>query len=135
MGSKKAGGRWNSPGLPVVYCAGSPALAVFESFVHLPADQRSPDGLPLMVLLAIDVPDEAVASNLVGLTAKMDIPACRGLGDAWLDAGSSLGLRVESTIVPFEANVLLNVRHPAMGSVAVASRHDYRFDPRLIQLR
>ena len=62
-GASLWGGRWNSPGRPVVYCAGSPALAILESFVHLPGDQRSPEALPLMLLLTIDIPnDEAVSS-------------------------------------------------------------------------
>jgi RES domain-containing protein len=34
-GAERHGGRWNSPGLPVVYLAGQSALAVLEVRVHL----------------------------------------------------------------------------------------------------
>ncbi len=34
-GAKRVGGRWNTPGRPVVYMAESIALAILENLVHL----------------------------------------------------------------------------------------------------
>lgn len=131
-GARLYGGRWNSPGLPMVYCAGSPSLAILETFVHLPAEQRSPADLPLMILLTIDVPDEAVSpSDEVLRPGLVDEAESRLLGDAWLRSGSSLAMVVRSAVVPFEINVLLNPAHPDMRRVVVASRDEYRFDPRM----
>jgi len=57
-GARLAGGRWNSPGTALIYCASSPALAALESWVHLPITMRVRDGLPLLVLVSVFVPDE-----------------------------------------------------------------------------
>ncbi len=61
-GARRLGGRWNTPGRPLVYAASSAALAVLEVRVHL---DLPPELLPSdYVLLAIDLDDlpaEAVA--------------------------------------------------------------------------
>ena len=38
-GARKFGGRWNSPGTPVVYLAGSTSLAILEMLVRLNAPE------------------------------------------------------------------------------------------------
>ncbi|MGH7535750.1 MAG: RES family NAD+ phosphorylase, partial [Gemmatimonadales bacterium] len=37
-GARRAGGRWNSPGVPVVYTSGTLSLAVLELLVHTDRD-------------------------------------------------------------------------------------------------
>ena len=55
-GARRHGGRWNSPGLPMVYLAEHPALAVLAVRVHL---DLPPDLLPDdYVLMRVDLPDE-----------------------------------------------------------------------------
>ena len=60
-GARRFGGRWNSPGRPVVYLADHPALAAFEVRVHLdlPFELLPSD----YVLMRVDVPDPHQASN------------------------------------------------------------------------
>ena len=36
MGAKLYGGRWNSKGIPLIYCSESRALAYAEVAIHLP---------------------------------------------------------------------------------------------------
>src|SRR5437764_448299 len=38
-GAKKFGGRWNSPGIPAIYLAGSTSLAILEMLVHLQSQE------------------------------------------------------------------------------------------------
>ena len=54
-GARLFGGRWNPPGHPCVYTAGSRALAVLEMLVHLTGRSRT---LPYR-LLTIEVPDDS----------------------------------------------------------------------------
>ena len=118
------GGRWNTPGRPMVYTAQSPSLPVLEVLVHLdlplglmPDDHR---------LLAIDVPDGAPMETLAATPA--DIRACQTTGDDFLIRGASLALIAPSVLVSLDNNV----RHVAMANIRVISNDPFSFDPRLI---
>lgn len=131
-GARLWGGRWNSPGRPMVYAAASPSLAVLEVLVHLdlPAELIPDD----MVLLTIKVPDDAAFELIADIrqSAETQTDACRQAGDAFLEAGSALGLKVRSMVVPQETNLLLNVRHADMARVTVVASEPFAFDPRLL---
>lgn len=128
-GARLVGGRWNSPGLAAVYCAGSPALAVLEVFVNLPDELRQTGLLPPYRIIALDLPGDADLSTVdAAVVASVDQ---RAAGDAWLASRLSLGLRVPSVIVPQEHNVVLNPAHPDMAAVSVALDEPFRFDTRL----
>lgn len=132
-GAKASGGRWNSPGVAVVYASESIALALHETVVHL----RS-SGLPLnRYLVRIEVPD-AVWQARRSLTAPPvgwdvephGVPGVRA-GDSWLKSASSALLTVPSVVVPEECNVLINPAHPdAAGLTAVMVRR-WGYDARL----
>lgn len=135
-GARLWGGRWNSPGRPMVYAAASPSLAVLEVLVHLdlPAELIPDD----MVLLTIKVPDDAVLEPIGDIRQSAqtqtdtDTDACRQAGDAFLEAGTALGLKVRSIVVPQETNLLLNVRHADMARVTIVASEPFAFDPRLL---
>jgi RES domain-containing protein len=121
-GARLFGGRWNSPGRPVVYLAEHPALAALEVRVHLdlpfellPADY---------VLMCVVVQDAAVEVA----TAATDTVAA---GDAWLAKAACAALRVASVLVPHSWNVLLNPRHSDAAAAAIREVEPFRFDPRL----
>lgn len=54
-GARRWGGRWNSPGTPIVYTASSSALAVLESLVARDEEDAPED----LILASIRVPDDA----------------------------------------------------------------------------
>jgi RES domain-containing protein len=120
------GGRWNSPGRPLVYAASSAALAVLEVRVHL---DLPPDLLPDdYMLLTIDLDDLAVET--VG-----EMPTDpRVFGDTWLAGLRTPILRVPSTIVAESPNLLLDPRHPTAGTARIVARRGFAFDPRLWSL-
>lgn len=133
-GARLWGGRWNSPGRPMVYAAASPSLAVLEVLVHLdlPAELIPDD----MVLLTVKLPDDAMFEAIVDMRQSAEpqtyTDACRQEGDAFLKAGTALGLKVRSIVVPQETNLLLNVRHADMARVTVVASEPFAFDPRLL---
>jgi RES domain-containing protein len=122
-GARRYGGRWNSPGQPVVYAAASAALAVLEARVHLdlPPELLPEDYLLLTIDLG-DIPIEVVATFL-------DSP--EAFGDAWLRAQRTPVLQVPSFIVPESFNLLLNPQHPLAIFVTVTQRLRFSFDRRL----
>jgi RES domain-containing protein len=124
-GARRLGGRWNSPGRPVVYCAEHPALAALEVRVHLdlpfellPADY---------VLMHVGLPDHAAIS----LDAIP--PETVREGDVWLTGARSAALRVPSVLIPHAWNILLNPLHPDAGQARVIAIEPFGFDPRLWQ--
>ena len=128
-GARLAGGRWNSPGIPVVYCSSSPALAALEALVNIPRLKRRAGEMQPLVAVALEVDEAAIADPVLPVT--QDMSTSRQIGDTWLRSATSLGLLVPSRVIPLERNVLLNPRHPAMAEVRVTVTDPFVFDDRL----
>jgi RES domain-containing protein len=128
-GARLAGGRWNSPGLPVVYCSSSLALAALEALVNIPRLRRRAGELQPLIAVALEVDEAAIVDP--GFPRTQHVAVSRAAGDAWLRSASSLGLSVPSRIIPLERNVLLNPRHPGMAEVTVTLTEPFVFDDRL----
>lgn len=121
-GARLAGGRWNSPGYPLVYLADHPALAVLEVRARLDVPLSIlPDD---HVLLAVDLPDDQQAVERMPDLAS-------DVGDAWLASARSAVLRVPSVMVPRTSNFLLNPLHPRAAEARIVETILFRFDPRL----
>ena len=131
-GARLWGGRWNSPGVAMVYCASSLALAALETLVHLPPAMRRNGALPQLLAVALDLPDDTIMTlDLAGLPPNYGIPDFRAVGDAWIKARKSLGLRVPSRVIAPEMNVVVNPAHLDMARVIVAGMEVFVFDDRL----
>jgi RES domain-containing protein len=119
-GARRFGGRWNSPGRPMVYLADHPALAALEVRVHLdlPFDLLPAD----YVLMRVDIPEPASLDP-----ATTTIKA----GNAWLATASSATVRVPSVLVPHAWNLLVNPRHQGSARAETLSIEPFGFDPRL----
>lgn len=131
-GARRAGGRFNSPGSPVIYTSESLALAQLEILVNLPTDRL----LASYVAFRADLPDGKVATlgreELPENWREAPAPRpVRRLGDRWLESGRSLALRVPSAVVPAESNVLINPRHRAFEEIEVHGPVDPEIDDRL----
>ncbi len=132
-GAQLYGGRWNPPGKPVVYLATSISLAILEIMVHLQSSLL----LQAYTLLSIDVPDEMLPSlDTSALNTDWKDPSppdsTQNLGEAWLLAGESVGLRVPSVIVPSEFNAIMNPQHADFAALLETVKTEAMiFDPRL----
>jgi RES domain-containing protein len=131
-GAKTTGGRWNSKGTPMLYCATNIALATLET-VH----SLSTGGLPFnRYLVRIDMPDDVWERRrtLDPLPGGWDaIPAgisARAAGDAWIAAAASALLLVPSVIVPDEYNVLINPQHGDATAIVATTVRRWTYDPR-----
>jgi RES domain-containing protein len=131
-GARLYGGRWNSPGVLVVYVAESQSLAVLEVLVHLDSSAL----LEKYVFLEVDFEASLVIdldrSSLPKNWQSDPVPeAVQAICDRWVLSGDSAVLRVPSVLVPGESNFLLNPRHSDFGKVGVSRPLAFRFDPRL----
>ena len=135
-GARVFGGRWNSPGLPVVYTAGSHSLAALEMLVHLDADEL----LNYYMLATVEIDASLVKVFDVSLFPRNwreePPPAkAKAIGDAWLKGRESAVLELRSAIIPSESVFLLNPRHEDFAKLRPGKFELFRFDPRLSKRR
>jgi RES domain-containing protein len=132
-GARRAGGRWNRRGTPVVYASQSISLAALELLVHadpafLPGD---------LVAIAADVPDALSVESIEIADLPRDwrrYPAPESLADRgteWTRAGRTAVLSVPSAVVPQERNYLLNPAHPDFRRIRTGKPEPFDFDGRL----
>jgi RES domain-containing protein len=134
-GASLEGGRWNAPGSPMVYTAGSAALAALEMLVHLGRGAT----LPAYVLIACAFDDTLVSrldrSRLPAHWRSYPAPPeLQLLGGEWLKRGTSPVLEVPSAVIPGEPNYLLNPRHRDFASITLSPPEPFEFDLRLLRL-
>jgi RES domain-containing protein len=127
------GGRWNLPGMALLYTAEQRAMALLETLVHLPVEDLPDD----MYLMTLEVPDDTsreilTPDDLPADWQRLSMPQPTAtIGHAWLQSGSSLSLQVPSVVVPQERNLLLNPAHPEFIRVRLLDAQPFHFDERL----
>lgn len=131
-GARLYPGRWNPPGVPVVYASQSLALATLEVLVHLDFRHAPPSQHGFV----IEVPD-----SLIETLDEATLPPhwrdhrhrseTQAIGGAWATSLRSPALRVPSVLVPDEKNVVLNPRHPAFPKLTIGGPIIVPLDGRL----
>lgn len=126
------GGRWNSPGIAMVYTAGSVSLATLELLVHL----GNTSLLPSFSTCPVDFDD-----SLVELLDLATLPpdwnqspaptSLQPIGDDWISRASSVVLRVPSAVIANKHNYLINPAHTDFEKLAIGSMEALKLDPRL----
>ena len=135
-GARLYGGRWNSPGVAIVYTATLLSLALLEQLVHV-----NPEELPdTFRAFAIELPDDVLPDVAELDVVPDDRAACRQYGDSWAKSQRSGAVVVPSAVVAprlqpgniltQERNVLLNPRHSSVGRWRVTET-SFRVDERL----
>ena len=131
-GAKKWGGRWNSPGIPVIYTSYSISLSLLELLIY----QSSYEEIVVNRLMHIEVPDRAfqsISADSLKLNWQNDIDYCRFIGNEFLQTKKSPMLKVPSAIIPDECNILINPVHAVFGKCALNSSGIFEFDTRLFK--
>lgn len=131
-GARAYGGRWNLPGVPMVYAAQTRALAALESLAHYAGAERR----IAFVIFEIDIPEPLmlrVETSSLPPNWRSDEPgsSTQAIGSEWQRGGRSAALVVPSVLVPQEFCVLLNPEHPDTDKVMVRYPEAFSFDPRL----
>ena len=135
-GARLYGGRWNNPGVAIVYTAESQSLAALEMVVHLDSTA---------LLLSYVVIQVSINESFILTVAPPELPRnwrtdpppmrVRELGDAWVRSGKSAVLKVPSATLPAEHNFLLNPHHPDFLKISIGKPSSFQFDARLARHR
>jgi RES domain-containing protein len=133
-GARVAGGRWNSPGTPVVYTSQSAALAALELLVHL--------GRGSILLAYVLIPctfGGAFVTRLDRIRLPKNWrsypapPELQLIGDEWAKSGMSAVMEVPSAVIEADSNYLLNPHHRDFQAIRVMNPQPFELDLRLLK--
>jgi RES domain-containing protein len=134
QGARRFGGRWNSPGVPMVYSSSSLALAAMELFVHLEPNQQPDDLVSIAALLPEGEPAMRLEpSKLPSRWWSDNFKPLRVIGDKWIHENKSLAIEVPSAALRMEWNVLVNPQHPAITEIKIEKPQPFNFDARMFR--
>lgn len=133
-GARVEGGRWNSPGTPMVYTSQSAALAALELLVHLGRGSI----LSAYVLIPCTFNDALLYRLDRGRLPKNwrsypAAPELQLIGDEWAKSDTSAVLEVPSAVIDTDSNYLLNPTHPGFQTISVMDPQPFEFDLRLLK--
>ena len=117
-GARQLGGRWNSVGMPAVYCAETSSLAALEILVHVAGEDWPPHSI-----LDINIPDALIVEP-TGATDDT-----RAAGDELL--ARWLAIAVPSAVNALERTVVINPEHPEFDKIRVGGIRPFLLDQRL----
>jgi RES domain-containing protein len=117
-GARQLGGRWNSVGVPAVYCAETSSLAALEILVHLAGEDWPPHSI-----LDIEIPDELIVEP------RGSTDDTRSAGDELLK--DSLAFAVPSAVNGLERTVVINPEHPDFDQIKAGKIRPFVLDQRL----
>ena len=134
LGARRFGGRWNSPGVPMVYSSSSLALAAIELFVHLEPNLQPDDLVSIAATLPAGEPAQRLEpGQLPPAWWSDDFRPLRAIGDNWIHDKSSLAVEVPSAALRMEWNVLVNPLHPRVAEIKVEEPQPFNFDARMFR--
>jgi|SRR5690348_10900387 RES domain-containing protein len=132
-GARRYGGRWNSPGVRVVYVSEHQAAAALEVFVHnrpfFPNEKFKAFHLEWPDTLTEIFPAKSLPPNWRVHPPPMET---REIGDRWIMERRSAILALPSAVSPADTNFLLNPEHPDFKRVRIAAPIEFSFDSRLL---
>jgi RES domain-containing protein len=132
-GPWRYGGRWNSPGVRVVYVSEHQSTAAFEVFANrvpfILGEKYKAFRLEWPDNLTEIFPVEKLPGNW-----RISPPPVETMviGDRWIKEERSAILALSSAISPADTNFLLNPEHPDFKRIRIAPPVDYNFDSRLL---
>lgn len=125
-------GRWNSNGKLVLYTSENISLALLENMVYRVGTGFNDD----YKIMVIEVPDDGIEEidlkklpkNWRDLEAYSDL---QKIGDSWYDRQKNLMLKVPSSVLPENYNIVINTTHVDFKKVKLIDVLDYEPDERL----
>ena len=130
FGAARWGGRWNPPGVAVVYTSAACEGTLLEILARLEIGHIPADYVASRIVLPADTEvhifDETEHPDWRRRHRSHDV------GREWVNSGRTLAMVVPSLVArPWGRNVVLIPDHPDFARVRVAEVVDVRWDPRL----
>jgi RES domain-containing protein len=133
-GALLAGGRWNSPGRPVIYASVTFAGALLEILVHANLGRVPKTHAAVEITIPDTLAIESVrGDDFPGWDAEDQI-ASRAFGDQWITERRTMVLLVPSVLTHGrEQNALIDPDHPDFAQISASQPEDVQWDKRLFK--
>lgn len=134
-GARLGGGRWNHAGTPVVYVSGTLSLAALELFVHFTRKDmklsKSLVAIPLEIPNSLKIVEVSIKALNSDWRVSPPSNSTRDIGTEWAQKGYSPILRVPSTVVPGEYNLVLNPKHSDFLKIKIGKPQPFTLEERM----
>lgn len=132
VGASLVGGRWNSPGLGVIYASRSYAGAMLECLAHAGIGRvpRTHVAVEIAIAEAVSVERHDETSLPAGWE-HADLRVARAFGDSWIRELRTAVLVVPSVVARREGNVLINPKHSDFSGIVAGRPEPVVWDARL----
>lgn len=136
-GAGRMGGRWNSPGVAMVYTSATISLALLETLVH--ADQEDL-AAGRFVAIPVDIPATVRVRRIDRSMLPKDWrkwdpspQELRKIGDEWIREGRQAVLVVPSAVIQQERNYLINPVHEDGKRLIIGPPEPISIDGRILK--
>ena len=128
-------GRWNSKGKLVLYASENIATSLLENIIYRTGTGFNSDYKIMVIYHPEEHLEQIITSNLPKDWRSMEsYVQLQKIGNSWYDEQRSLCLKVPSSILPDNYNIIFNTTHPEFKNVKLIDVLDYEPDERLEKL-
>ena len=128
-------GRWNSKGKLVLYASENIATSLLENIIYRTGIGFNNDYKIMVIYHPEEHIEQIITSNLPKDWRSMEsYVQLQKIGNSWYDEQRSLCLKVPSSILPDNYNIIFNTTHPEFKNVKLIDVLDYEPDERLEKL-
>jgi len=134
-GSAIKGGRWNSVGVELIYCAENRSLAIAEIAVHFSLATLPNDYIMLTIEINSSIKiKEIKEKNLPDTWNEFPpIKQTQEIGDNFVNENKCAVCRIPSVVTKGDYNYLINPKHRDFFKIKISTSESFPFDKRLFR--
>ncbi|MBK6785950.1 MAG: RES family NAD+ phosphorylase [Saprospiraceae bacterium] len=134
-GAALKGGRWNSPGVEMIYTAQNRSLAMAEVAVHftlatLPDDYKMITILIPDHVMILEIKERILASDWRNFPHPVSTQI---IGNTFIEKRKASVLKVPSAITKGDFNFLINPYHEDFKKIKIVEIESFPFDSRIVK--
>lgn len=134
-GAAIKGGRWNSPGVELIYTASNRSLAMAEVAVHFGLGSIPKD----YVMITIYLPPDISMKKMTEAALPTDwntfpySTAGQKIGDRFVARNKHCALQLPSAVTKGDYNILINPHHADFSRIKIVEIDDFPLDRRIFK--
>jgi len=132
-GAMLIGGRWNSPGHPVIYGSLSQAGAMLEVMAQAGIGKLPRYSQMIVIEIPVRLSVETVAPAALPGWDHLNNQVSQQYGDEWITSGRSVAMITPSVVAQHDRNIIINQMHPGFSKITTTTPESIEWDSRLFK--